>query len=146
MALHVGAGSDPDETVLSEINVTPLVDVMLVLLVIFMITAPMLHQGVEVALPEVEAKNLRLRVENPLVVSIRESEVVYIQDRPVHLSQLVEQLDPILKARGDDWVLLKGDQNVRYGAVMEVMEVLRQGGIENVGMVTKPTVKSRRQR
>src|SRR5919106_7072569 len=101
MALHVGSGSDPDETVLSEINVTPLVDVMLVLLVIFMITAPMLHQGIEVALPKADAKNLPLRVEDPLIVSINRDGIVYLGNTPIHRSQLVERLQPVIEARQD---------------------------------------------
>lgn len=131
-------GTDPDEDLVADINVTPLVDVMLVLLVIFMITAPMLHPGIEVTLPQVDAAALPTKVEDPLVVSINKDGIVYLLERPVHPSQLVEQLLPLLESRGDDWVLLKGDRAVSYGSVMEVMDVLRQGGIRNVGMVTEP--------
>src|SRR3954452_16784909 len=137
MALHVGGGSDPDEPILSEINVTPLVDVMLVLLVIFMVTAPMLHQGIEVALPKANAKNLPMRAEDPLIVSINRDGIVYLGTTPIHRTQLVERLQPVLEARHDKSVFLKGDRDVPYGIVIEVLDTLRQGGIENIGMITQ---------
>ena len=143
MALHVGGGSDPDEPILSEINVTPLVDVMLVLLVIFMVTAPMLHQGIEVALPKANAKNLSLRVEDPLIVSINKDGLVYLGTTPIHRSQLVERLQPVLEARQDKSVFLKGDRDVPYGIVIEVLDTLRQGGIQDIGMITQPDNRSR---
>ncbi len=131
-------GSDPEESMLAEINVTPLVDVMLVLLIIFMIAAPMLHPGIEVQLPEAEAKPLPLRVENPLVLTVHENGLVYVQSEAVHPTQLVERLVPILEARGDDSLFLKADQRLPYGSVMEVLDLLNQGGIEQVGLVTEP--------
>jgi biopolymer transport protein TolR len=127
---------DPDEP-MADINVTPLVDVMLVLLIIFMIAAPMLHQGIEVALPRADAKNLPLRVEDPLVVSIDRDGLVYLRELPVHPSQLVERLLPMLEARGDTSVFLKGDRDVPYGRVIEVLDILHRGGIVHVGMVTE---------
>ncbi len=136
-------GSDPEESVLAEINVTPLVDVMLVLLIIFMIAAPMLHPGVEVQLPEAESKPLPLRVENPLVLTVHESGLVYVQSEPVHPSQLVERLLPILESRGDDSLFLKADERLPYGNVMEVLDLLNQGGIEQVGLVTVPKGRQR---
>jgi len=126
MALHVGTGSDPEENVLSEINVTPLVDVMLVLLVIFMITAPMMHRGIEVALPRAEAENLPMRVDDPLVLSINRDGVVYLGSTPIHSSQLVERLTPILAERKDESVFLKGDRDVAYGVVIDVLDTLRK--------------------
>src|SRR5262245_36891631 len=146
MALHVGSGGDPDESVLSDINVTPLVDVMLVLLVIFMITAPMLHQGIEVALPKANARNLPLRVEDPLVVSINRDGIVYLGETPIHPTQLAERLTPVLEARQDKSVFLKGDRDVPYGAVIEVLDALHAGGIQNIGMITKGDATSRRRR
>jgi len=140
MAFGVG-GPGPehheDDDVLADINVTPLVDVMLVLLIIFMITAPMLHQGVEVALPQAEAEALPLRVEDPLVLSVNRDGLVYIRDTPVHPSQIAERLLPMLEARGDDTVFLKGDRNVEYGRVIEVLDVLHQAGVTRIGMVTE---------
>ena len=129
--------SDPEDRILADINVTPLVDVMLVLLIIFMIAAPMLHQGIEVALPTAEAKNLPVRTQEPLIVSIRKDGIVYLQDTPVHPSQLVERLLPLVQARAGETVFIKGDRQVPYGQVIEVLDLLQRGGIINVGMVTE---------
>ncbi|MDX1632136.1 MAG: protein TolR [Thermoanaerobaculia bacterium] len=137
MALHVGGGSEHEEGVLSDINVTPLVDVMLVLLVIFMITAPMLHQGVEVALPRAEAENLQTNVEDPLILSVNRDGLVYLKDTPIHDSQLVDRLLPVLESRTDRSVFLKGDKDVPYGRIVEILDLLRQGGIERIGMITE---------
>jgi biopolymer transport protein TolR len=137
MAFHFGAGDD--DSPLGEINVTPLVDVMLVLLIIFMVTAPMLHQGIEVALPKADAANLPPRVDDPLIVSINRDGLVFLRDTPIHPTQLVERLTPMLKARGDDSIFLKGDRDVPYGRVMELLDILHRGGIEHVGMVTERT-------
>jgi biopolymer transport protein TolR len=143
MAFNFGE-SEPDSE-MAEINVTPLVDVMLVLLIIFMIAAPLLHPGIEVALPSADAPALPLRVEDPLVVSINRDGIVYLQETPVHPSQLVERLLPVLEARGDDTVLIKGDREVDYGRVVEVLDVLQQGGVTNLGMVTAdPGLRRRR--
>jgi TolR protein len=129
--------SGDEEPLLAEINVTPLVDVMLVLLIIFMIAAPMLHQGIEVNLPEADAEQLPLRVEDPMVLSLNKQGLVFIRDTPVHPSQLVDRLQPLLEARGDDSVFLKGDKDLPYGKVIEVLDVLHQGGITHVGLVTE---------
>jgi biopolymer transport protein TolR len=137
MAIRVGSFAHEDEEVLADINVTPLVDVMLVLLIIFMITAPMLHQGIEVALPRADAENLPLRVEDPLVISVNRDGVIYLQDEPVHPTQLVERLTPILRGRGDNSVFLKGDRDLPYGQIVAVLDTLHQGGIERVGMITE---------
>jgi len=143
MAFGVGPHDSDDEQSMADINVTPLVDVMLVLLIIFMIAAPMLHQGIEVALPQAEAASLPQRVQDPLVVSINRDGLVFLQDQPVHESQLVERLSMLLAARGDDSVFLKGDREVAYGQVMRVLDLLHQGGIVNVGMVTERPPRSR---
>jgi TolR protein len=136
MAFKLGNGGDEDE-VMGEINVTPLVDVMLVLLIIFMIAAPMLHQGVEVALPKAEAQNLPLRVEDPLVLSIDRNGRVWVRESPVETEDLVERVKAQIAARGDDSVFLKGDRDVPYGRVIEVLDILQRGGIVHVGMVTE---------
>ena len=135
MALRVGSHGE-DEDILSEINITPLVDVMLVLLIIFMITAPMLHQGIEVALPKSEAQTLPARAQDPLILSINRDGLVYVRDQPVHPTKLVEVLTPMLRARQDEMIFLKGDRDVAYGRVIEVLDTLRRGGIVQVGMVT----------
>jgi len=128
---------DQSDAVVSDINVTPLVDVMLVLLIIFMITAPMLHQGIEVALPRSAAENLPVRTEDPLVVSITADGIVYLQETPVHPTQLVERLLPMIEARGEEAVYLKGDRGVSYGQVVDLLDVLHRGGVVHVGMVTE---------
>jgi biopolymer transport protein TolR len=131
------AGRDDDDQVMSDINVTPLVDVMLVLLIIFMIAAPMLHQGIEVALPRAEAQNLPLRIEDPLVVSIDRDGRIYLRERLVERDDLVDNVKSQIEARGDDSVFLKGDREVAYGEVVEILDLLHQGGIVHVGMVTE---------
>jgi len=141
MAFHIG---DDDTQVMADINVTPLVDVMLVLLIIFMITAPMLHQGIDVALPQAEAPNLPLQRDEPLIITVNPEGLVYLRDQPIHPSQLVERLLPLLEARRDRFVYLQGDTQVPYGRVVEVLDLLRRGGIENVGMVTEEPVQRRR--
>ena len=137
MAAFSGPSIEQDDPVLAEINVTPLVDVMLVLLIIFMITAPMLHQGIEVALPQADAESLPMRVDDPLVLSINLDGLVYVQSDPVHPSQLVERLLPLLEARQDKAVFLKGDRELAYGKVIEVLDILHRGGITQIGMVTE---------
>ena len=136
MAFSTGNGNGDDDPVMADINVTPLVDVMLVLLIIFMITAPMLHQGIEVALPRAEAQNLQMRTEDPLILSIDRGGAVYLKDSPVDTADLVDQLKGLMAERGDDSVFLKGDRDVPYGRVIEVLDILHRGGIVHVGMVT----------
>ena len=137
MAFQIGFGSDSDD-VMTDINVTPLVDVMLVLLIIFMVTVPMLHQGIEVALPQTDADNLPQRVDDPIVLTVNANGVVFIGDTPVHPSQLVERLLPLVEGRGDESLLLKGDRTLPYGEIMDLLGLLERGGIVNVGMVTEP--------
>ncbi|MGH9464986.1 MAG: ExbD/TolR family protein [Thermoanaerobaculia bacterium] len=137
MAFGIGFGGEQDESVLADINVTPLVDVMLVLLIIFMVTAPLLHHGIEVALPQADAPPMQLKVDDPLVLSINRDDIIYIQEEAVHPTRLVERLAPILTARGDRTVFLKGDRDLPYGRVIEVLDLLHRGGIREVGMVTE---------
>src|SRR6201989_2971515 len=102
MAFTLGNGNGDDDPVLADINVTPLVDVMLVLLIIFMVAAPMLHQGIEVALPRAQAKNLPLKAEDPTVLSINRDGQVYIRETAVPSEELVDRLKSQLAARPDD--------------------------------------------
>lgn len=136
MAFHLGSGGDEDE-VLADINVTPLVDVMLVLLIIFMIAAPMLHQGVEVALPQVANEPLPMRDEDPMVLTITRDGLVYIKDNPVQASSLSETLLPLMESRDDQSVFLKADRDVPYGAVQDVMAIINQAGTFRIGLVTE---------
>jgi biopolymer transport protein TolR len=137
MALISDTGGS-DDRVMADINVTPLVDVMLVLLIIFMVTAPMLHQGIEVALPQAENKNLPHRVDDPIVLTMARNKLVYIRETPVHPTELVDRLLPLLQSRGDQSVLLKADRDLPYGEIMDLLALLNRGGITNVGMVTEP--------
>ncbi|MCP3957720.1 MAG: ExbD/TolR family protein [bacterium] len=123
---------------MSDINVTPLVDVMLVLLIIFMITAPMLHQGVEVALPQmVAAESIPMRVEDPLVLSVKTNGLIYIRDEPVHPTKLMDRLGAILDQRDDKQVFIKGDRNITYGQFIEIVGLLNEGGIQHLGLVAE---------
>jgi biopolymer transport protein TolR len=120
----------------SQINVTPLVDVMLVLLVIFMVTAPIIQQGVEVNVPRVKAAALPGK-EQQFVVSITRSQDVYLNDARLTLDQLTEKLQAISGERPDRQVFVRADEDVPYGAVIRTMAAIRAAGIENVGMVTE---------
>jgi len=124
---------------LSDINVTPFVDVMLVLLVIFMVTAPMLSQGLPVNLPQAPARPLISQ--QPLIVSINRDQVIYLDDRRVPL----EDLGPILarhtQADKGREVLLKSDGEVPYGLVVQVMSAMNEAGVEKLGIVTAPPPK-----
>ncbi|HLJ44226.1 MAG: protein TolR [Candidatus Binataceae bacterium] len=120
----------------SQINVTPLVDVMLVLLVIFMVTAPMIQQGVEVSVPRVRASALPGK-EEQFVVSITRNDEVYLNDTKLGLDQLTEKLQAIAVARPDREVFVRADEQVSYGAVIKTMAAIKAAGIENVGMVTE---------
>lgn len=128
---------DDDVDSISDINVTPLVDVMLVLLIIFMVTAPLLHQGVEVKLPKSVSQNLPKSPEDPLILSITRREVYYLNETPIPKAQLRERLRIILRNRRDRSVYLKADRNLPYGVVVETMDVLNRLGVENLGMVTE---------
>jgi biopolymer transport protein TolR len=128
---------DEQDPVMGDINVTPLVDVMLVLLIIFMVATPMLHQGIPVALPRADARNLPLKAQDPLVLSISRKGDIYLRDTPVPLADLAERLKQELAGREDDTVFLKGDREVPYGRVIEVLDRLHRSGIVHVGMVTE---------
>jgi len=135
---------DDQDDVMGDINVTPLVDVMLVLLIIFMVATPMLHQGIQVALPRAEARNLPFKVQDPIVLSINRDGEVFLRDAPVPLADLAGRIKEQLPGRADDTVFLKGDRGVPYGRVIEVLDRLHRSGIVHVGMVTEWPAKGRR--
>ncbi len=120
----------------SQINVTPLVDVMLVLLVIFMVTAPIIQQGVEVSLPKVSAAALPGK-EQQFVVSITRDGDIYLNDTRLSADELSDKLAAISKERPDRQVFIRADEEVAYGKVIATMAAIKQAGIENVGMVTQ---------
>jgi biopolymer transport protein TolR len=134
MAFHRESG-DPFDN-LADINVTPLVDVMLVLLIIFMVTAPMLHQGVSVNLPKTETTNLPSSVEDPIIVSITSDGRYYINETPVARGLLRDRLNAFLRTRKDRTVFLKADRALSVGTVVETLDVLNRMGIENLGFIT----------
>lgn len=145
MAIHLHAGETDDEGSMADINVTPLVDVMLVLLIIFMITAPMLHRGVEVALPRtVNPGEIPMRVDDPLVLTIKTDGLVYVRDQPFHPSVLVERLTAILAQRDDEQVFIKGDRNITYGQFIEIVGLLNEGGIRHLGLVAEEVARKER--
>ena len=134
MAFQRGSGDPFDH--LADINVTPLVDVMLVLLIIFMVTAPMLHQGVAVALPKTATTNLPATMEDPVMLSITKDGLYYINETPVARGLLRERLERFLRGKKDRFVLLKADRGLSYGTVVETLDLLNRMGIEGLGMVT----------
>jgi biopolymer transport protein TolR len=134
MAFHRQSGDPFDH--LADINVTPLVDVMLVLLIIFMVTAPMLHQGVAVALPKTETTNLPASVEDPVILSITRDGRYYINQTPVARGLLRERLRAYIARRKDKSIFLKADRALSYGTVIETIDMLNRMGVENLGMIT----------
>jgi biopolymer transport protein TolR len=125
------------DSLMSEINVTPFVDVMLVLLIIFMVTAPMMVQGLDVALPQVTAKPLETKDEL-LMISINKEQQVFINDFQVTADTLQDKLSKILQGRVNPEVYLKADREVPYGTVAMVMAQIKDAGVEKLGMVTEP--------
>jgi len=135
--MAVDASPQRNGTTISQINVTPLVDVMLVLLVIFMVTAPIIQQGVQVNLPQAKAGAIPGK-EEQLVVAITRSGKIYLNDNPMTLAELGLKLRAIRQLRQDREVYLRADQDVRYGIVMRTIAEIKQAGIEKLGMVTRP--------
>lgn len=126
-----------NDRLMSDINVTPFVDVMLVLLVIFMVTAPMMMQGVDVSLPQTTSGPLASEKE-VLIISVDNSSRIYINDYQVTLDFLQEKLKKILSSRVDREVYLKADKEISYGFVVRVMSEIKEAGVEKLGMVTEP--------
>lgn len=134
-------------TVLSEINVTPFVDVMLVLLVIFMVTAPILYQGVDVNLPTIESKPMpAAEREKKIVITLNKNGEIFIERKQYSISQLKGEIRALIRDQGkrveDEDVFLKADSNIPYGAVMEIMAEVKNAGVNKVGLVTEPPSKN----
>jgi len=122
---------------LSEINVTPFVDVMLVLLVIFMITAPMMHQGIDVDLPDTTTQALRVRNE-PLILTVRKGGEIYLNRTQVPASEVQAKLAAIFEGQDDREIFLRADAAAPYGKVAQAMAAAREAGARKLGMVTEP--------
>lgn len=124
-------------SLVSDINVTPLVDVMLVLLIIFMITAPMMTQGVDVDLPETTARPLR-QDEAPVIVTVNKKGDIYVDRIKGNQAVLRQQLALLAQKGTDRTILLKADKDVPYGLVVSVMADVKQAGFDKLGMITQP--------
>ena len=122
---------------MSDINVTPLVDVMLVLLIIFMVTAPMMMQGVEVDLPQTTTKSIKTK-EEPLFLSITKDHQLFLEEDRIELEGLERKIQTISQYRRDKGILLRADREVSYGFVIRVIASLKRAGIDKVGMITEP--------
>lgn len=122
--------------VVHDINVTSLVDVMMTLLIIFIIVAPMIEQGIDVTLPAAEPK--RIDVSEVLTIAVTENERVYLENHRVTMDELRERLSNISAARDEVAVLVKADKDIRYGRVVEVLDVVRGAGISRLAMATRP--------
>ena len=131
-------GGGNNDSFMSDINVTPFVDVMLVLLIIFMVTAPMMMQGVDVALPEATAEPLLTEDQDQLLITIDNQSRVFINDIQVSVEELNMKLKKILSGRSDRQVYLKADKDIAYGKVVRVMSEIKLSGVEKLGMVTLP--------
>ena len=135
MAMQVGGSGEGPK---SDINVTPLVDVMLVLLIIMMLVAPMLQKGVDVRLPLADNTVDKPETQEQTVIAISKDKAMYLNARPIQEHELATKLNEILENKKEKVVLIKADEEVEYGAVMAAMDQLRQAGIEDIGLVTDP--------
>lgn len=120
---------------MSEINVTPFVDVMLVLLIIFMVAAPLLTVGVPIDLPETEAKSLNSETQ-PITVSVNEAGAIFLQETEIPLNEIVPKLEAIATTGYQERIYVRGDRNADYGTVMKVMARISSAGYKNLGLVT----------
>lgn len=123
---------------MAEINVTPFVDVMMVLLIIFMVAAPLMTVGVEVELPQTAANSLSGEDEEPLTVTVTANGEISIQETPIARDELIGRLQAIATERDSNRIFLRADGAVPYAQVMEVMGALNRGGFPNIGLVTEP--------
>ena len=144
MAMSGPKSSSPGEddlgSAIAEINVTPLVDVMLVLLIIFMVTAPLMTSGVSVDLPKTNAQQLNSDSE-PLTVSIKADGTIFLQDQGVDIADLVTKLQATAKNNPDRRIFVRGDKDLAYGRIMEVMGTITQGGFTKVALLAEqPTL------
>ncbi|OLP53617.1 protein TolR [Rhizobium rhizosphaerae] len=143
MAVGGGAGSGGRrgrrgrrKGAISEINVTPLVDVMLVLLIIFMVAAPMMTVGVPIDLPETQAKALNAQTQ-PITISIKNSGEIYLQETPIPADEVVAKLQAIATTGYNERIFVRGDATAPYGVIADVMARIQTAGFKNIGLVTQ---------
>lgn len=122
---------------MSDIKVTPFVDVMLVLLIIFMVTAPMMMQGVDVNLPQTTTSNIKTE-EDPLIITVNKKGEIFLENTRVSLEDLEKKVKSIFKYRREKEILLRADREIPYGLVIKVMAGVKRAGINKLGMVTEP--------
>ena len=122
---------------MSEINVTPFVDVMLVLLIIFMVAAPLLTVGVEIELPKTSAKALPTEKEDPLTLSLTKDKELYLQDTKIEFSELIPKLKQIAEQRNDNRIFIRADGANNYSTIMEIMGALNSSNFSNISLVTE---------
>jgi biopolymer transport protein TolR len=122
---------------MSEINVTPMVDVMLVLLVIFMVTAPMMQQGIDIDLPQTTTQPLRVK-DDPLILTVREDGSLLLGRTEVESGELLAKLEALYEARGNKDLYLRADRDAAYGKVVKAMAIAREAGTQQLGVVTEP--------
>ena len=135
----MNTGSSKSRMALSEINITPMVDVMLVLLIIFMVTTPMMQQGIDIDLPEVSSSGTPT-TDEPFILEIRRNKRLYVGESELNISQLSTKLKAIFQTRKNKQIYLQADRNVDYGLVAEAMGEIRAAGISNISLVTLPKI------
>lgn len=133
----MSSGSSKSKMAISEINVTPLVDVMLVLLIMFMVTAPMMQQGIEVDLPKTSSSGVELN-EDPFVLTIDSKGIIKAANQTLKINSLRDKMKSIFSQRKNKQLYIQADKSVNYGVVAEVMAELRAAGIYNIGLITIP--------
>lgn len=135
--MGMSSGSSKSKMAISEINVTPLVDVMLVLLIMFMVTAPMMQQGIEVDLPKTSSSGVELN-EDPFVLTIDSRGQIKAANQTIKIQTLKDKMKSIFSQRKNKQLYIQADKSVNYGVVAEVMAELRAAGIYNIGLITIP--------
>jgi biopolymer transport protein TolR len=144
MSAHLSGSQERLGGAMSEINVTPFVDVVLVLLIIFMITAPMMIRGIDVQVPQTETRNVQ--PEERLVLSVTKNKTIYLDDQQITLGRLQKVLTGLQKRNPRAAIFLRADEKVPYGVVVQVMDVVKKAGIDRLGMVTEPLDPRQRRR
>lgn len=123
------------KSLMSEINITPFVDVMLVLLIIFMVSAPLLTVGVPIDLPDTQAKSMNADTQ-PITVSVNDKGEIYLQETPIDIAEVVAKLEAIAQTGYEERIFVRGDKAADYGTVMKVMARISAAGFKNIGLVT----------